>query len=134
MAKQDRLFVPLNTIWYNAFKAGTKKWEVRGVQPGFNTHTVVRGRRVELRKGYSKEGALWGTITDIILTRHIYDIPNEVKKELLPIPLSDTKAWDEIDRYNAKYSEFIVFKIELDKNFQPMIAADLNIPSGMGKV
>lgn len=48
----------------------------------FNSGTVRIGRDVELRRGYAKEGALWGMITDIIITRHVYDVPPKVKKEL----------------------------------------------------
>jgi hypothetical protein len=111
---KDRLFVPLNKQWYDLFLSGAKKWEIRGVRPGFNTSTVKIGRRVEIRRGYAIKGALWGTITDILLTRHVYDVPREVMREMIPVPLSDTKTWDEITKYNTKYSEFIVFRIELD--------------------
>jgi len=112
--KQDRLFVPLNKQWYDLFKSGQKTWEIRGVQPRFNTNTVVKGRRVELRRGYAKEGALWGTITNIILTRHVYDVPKEVMKKMLPIKQSDTIHWEEIDKYNTMYGEFIAFEVKLD--------------------
>ena len=98
MAKStiDRLFVPLNKRWYDLFLSGKKKWEIRGVRPGFNTKTVYVGRRVELRRGYAKEGALWGTIVDVRLTGDVYDVPNSVMEEMLPIPVSDDKAWNEI--------------------------------------
>jgi hypothetical protein len=56
----DRLFVPLNKEWYNLFLAGKKKWEIRGYSSRFNEKTVKVGRDVELRKGYMKEGAIWG--------------------------------------------------------------------------
>jgi hypothetical protein len=111
----DRLFVPLNTKWYDLFVAGTKKWEIRGVRPGFNSDTIYEGRRVELRRGYAKQGALWGTIIKVILTRHVFDVPKEVMKEMLPIPQLDIKTWSEIEKYNTKYGEFIVFKIQLDE-------------------
>ena len=38
-----------------------------------------------------------------------------VLEELFPIPKS-SPLWDEIQEYNAKYSKFIVFKIEVNKN------------------
>ena len=110
--KQDRLFVPLNKHWYDLFANGKKRWEIRGVGPLFNSGTVRVGRDVELRRGYAKEGALWGTIEDIIITRHVYDVPLKVKKELFPISMN-SPLWNEINRYNTKYSEFIVFKVRL---------------------
>jgi len=110
--KRDRLFVPLNKHWYDLFANGKKKWEIRGVGPLFNSGTVRIGRDVELRRGYAKEGALWGTITDIIITRHVYDVPLKVKKELFPISMN-SPLWGEIDTYNTKYGEFIVFKVRL---------------------
>lgn len=108
----DRLFVPLNKEWYNLFLAGKKKWEIRGYSSRFNEKTVKVGRDVELRKGYMKEGALWGAISEVRVTNSVYDVSTEITKELFPIP-EDSPLWEYIQWYNAKYNKFIVFKIEV---------------------
>lgn len=117
----NRLFVPLNKVWYEMFKINTKLWEIRAISPRFNNKTVYKGRKVELRNGYQKKGALFGTIMDVILLSDIYDLPEEVSKEALPIGC-DNPLWIEIDKYNEKYKGtyddegFIVFKIKLEQD------------------
>lgn len=109
----DRLFVPLNKAWYNFFAAGKKKWEIRAYGPRFNEKTVEVGKKVELRNGYQKKGALWGTITEVRIIDSIYRIPEEVTKELFPISNFDL-LWSEIYKYEDKYNKFIVFKVAID--------------------
>lgn len=112
---QDRLFVPLNKHWYDLFLEGKKKWEIRGLSNRFNRQTVRVGRDVELRRGYAKEGAIWGKIVEVHIVSTVYIPIINVLEELFPIPKS-SPLWDEIQEYNAKYSKFIVFKIEVNKN------------------
>lgn len=112
MDELNRLFLPLNTSWYNLFKSGKKKWEARGISGRFNERSVRIGRMVELRKGYAKEGAIWGVITDFLITDSIYNIPISIKEELFPIS-TDSELWDEMNIYNNKYDKFIIFKIDL---------------------
>jgi hypothetical protein len=92
-----------------------KKWEIRGLSNRFNRQTVRVGRDVELRRGYAKEGAIWGKIVEVHIVSTVYIPIINVLEELFPIPKSSL-LWDEIQEYNAKYSKFIVFKIEVNKN------------------
>ena len=85
---------------------------MRGYSPRFNEKTVKVGRSVELRKGYMKEGAIWGVITELHITNNVYELPLKVIEELFPIPPS-SPLWEYIQWYNAKYNKFIVFKIEV---------------------
>jgi|GEM_PF-1294518 hypothetical protein len=109
----DRLFVPLNKRWYDLFQEGKKLWEIRAVSPRFNHKTVYTGRTVELRRGYAIKGALWGKIIDVAEMRDIYNLPEKILTEALPIDKSEKNLWNEIDRYNNKYDQFIVFKVKL---------------------
>ena len=113
--KQDRLFVPLNGPWYDLFASGRKKWEIRGLGSRFNKQTVRVGRDVELRRGYAKEGAIWGKIVEVHVVSTVYIPIINIMDDLFPIP-TNSPLWSEIREYNAKYSEFIVFKIEVNKN------------------
>ena len=110
----DRLFVPLNKEWYNLFLAGKKKWEIRGYSSRFNEKTVKVGRNVELRKGYMKEGAIWGEIVEVHIVSTVYIPIINVMDELFPIP-ANSSLWNEIREYNTKYPKFVVFKIEIKK-------------------
>ena len=112
---QDRLFVPLKKHWYNLFLEGKKKWEIRGLSNRLNRQTVRVGRDVELRRGYAKEGAIWGKIVEVHTVSTVYIPIINVMDELFPIP-ANSPLWNEIREYNTKYSGFIVFKIELNKN------------------
>ena len=48
------LFIPLKTEWFNAFKSGAKKFEMRKHGPRWNAKTCPPGRAVVLSKGYGK--------------------------------------------------------------------------------
>ncbi len=109
----DRLFVPLNKRWYDLFQEGKKLWEIRAVSPRFNHKTVYTGRTVELRRGYAVKGALWGKIIDVAEMRDIYNLPEKILTEALPIDKLEKDLWNEIDRYNNKYDQFIAFKVKL---------------------
>ena len=112
--KRDRLFVPLNKHWYDLFANGKKKWEIRGVGPLFNPGTVRVGRDVELRRGYAKEGAIWGKIVEVHVVSTVYIPIINIMDDLFPIP-NNSPLWNEIREYNARYPKFVVFKIEVKK-------------------
>lgn len=48
---------------------------MRGYSPRFNEKTVKVGRSIELRKGYMKEGAIWGVITEFHITNNVHELP-----------------------------------------------------------
>ena len=54
MAKVENkaLFIPLLDIWFQAFKAGTKKTEYRAYGPRWNERTCWIGRQAVLARGY----------------------------------------------------------------------------------
>lgn len=56
------LFIPLKTIYFNAFKDGSKTRELRKYGPGWNEKTCIPGRRVTLSRGYGKAERLTGVI------------------------------------------------------------------------
>lgn len=56
------LFIPLKTEYFNAFKEGTKKYELRVGAKWGHKHCKV-GRAVTLSKGYGKHERLNGVIT-----------------------------------------------------------------------
>lgn len=114
----SRLFVPLHSIWYDLFKNGKKTVEVRGRNNQFNNKTVWHGRPVELRRGYAKEGALWGTIGNIHYSDSIYHLPLSTLRNAFPLRITDERddaLYDWIDKYNRKYPSFIAFEVILDE-------------------
>lgn len=56
------LFIPLKSIFFDAFKDGTKTRELRRYGPGWNERTCPPGRIVTLSRGYGKADRLTGTI------------------------------------------------------------------------
>jgi len=110
----DRLFVPLKSIWFDLFKKGEKKWELRGVSNRFNTKTVYKGRHVELRKGYNGE-SLFGKISDFMIIDNFTDIDYKIWREAIPQSCwRDDLLMQSIHEYRDKYSKFILFKVDIE--------------------
>ena len=57
------LFIPLNTEYFNQFKAGIKPSEMRPYGPRWNEKTCFVGRAVTLSKGYGKHERITGVVT-----------------------------------------------------------------------
>jgi hypothetical protein len=113
LRKSDRLFLPLDERWYQLFRKGEKKWELRGVSNIFNTKTVKEGRTVEVRRGYSSD-PLWGTINETILIDSIDEIPESILNETIPPDVrDDPEVVKFLKEYEEKYDNFILFKISL---------------------
>ena len=109
----ERLFVPLNSEPWYAFESGEKRAEFRGVNNQFNRDTVFEGRTVELRRGYSTEDSLWGTITEVSVDDSLGDL---VQKHAEALQYGE-KSLGEV-AYSANelvgdYDEYIVFEVEL---------------------
>lgn len=104
------LFIPLKREFFEAFKDGTKTWELRGINNNFNEKTVVLERKTILALGYTKT-RIEGKISNIVLM----DAGNEIKQiaiwnNIIP---STINASDFIEYYLNKYEHFIIFKIQL---------------------
>lgn len=56
------LFVPLKTKYFEQFRDGTKREELRVYGPRWNERTCCPGRAVTLSKGYGKHARLYGRI------------------------------------------------------------------------
>ena len=56
------LFVPLKTVYFDAFANGSKTDELRRYGPRWNEETCKPGREVILSKGYGKHARLKGRI------------------------------------------------------------------------
>jgi len=127
----DRLFVPLNKEWFDLFVEGRKEWEIRAISPRFNEKTVVVGRAVELRRGYQKKGAIWGTITDYRITDSIFDLPDEILHKAVP-RVKSIAMMAEIQEYDRKYPSFITFRIQLSTNLRTLEPSHvIKVPGGV---
>ena len=87
----------------------TKTWEIRGVSSRFNTGTVKTGRAVELRNGYQKKGTIWGKVGKIIIVDNIFHLPQDIFD--MAVPIKDSHLMQQLEEYNSKYSQFIVFEV-----------------------
>lgn len=111
----DRLFVPLKTEHFEAFKSGKKDIELRGFGGRFNMETVVPGRRVELRRGYSTGDSLWGSIESVHHFLHIDRIPNRKDHERIHPGATEQEFIESARELLGDYSSWIAFKIRLDE-------------------
>lgn len=117
MKDEDRLFVPLSTKWFNEYKRGRKTVELRGISSLFNVNTVIKGRKVELRRGYSTKESLWGTITSVWTIRSIAQLQPEELKQITPFSFILSRNDEEwLEAYEEKYRNtgFICFKVKLN--------------------
>jgi hypothetical protein len=57
------LFIPLKSEYYEAFKNGTKRDELRRYGPRWNEKTCFVGRQAVLSKGYGKQNRTGGTVS-----------------------------------------------------------------------
>ena len=113
---KDRLFVPLKSLWFDLFKKGEKKWELRGINNNFNVKTIIKRRKVELRKGYNGE-SLFGVISECLTINNIEEIPSDIYSEVIPLDIQNAGVIREfIDYYTSRYESFILFKVVLDGN------------------
>ena len=113
---KDRLFVPLKSLWFDLFKKGEKKWELRGINNNFNVKTVIKGRKVELRKGYNGE-SLFGVVSERIVVNDVKKIPSSIYNEIISLDIQNAGVIREfIDYYTSRYESFILFKVVLDGN------------------
>lgn len=110
---QDRLFVPLKTEHYLAFESGEKDVELRGYGNQFNDDTVYPGRRVELRRGYSTDDSLWGTIEEVHRIWTIEAIPTWFRKRIRPDATRD-EFLESVDDLLGDYNRFIAFGVSID--------------------
>lgn len=56
------LFIPLKTKWFEQFKTGEKREELRLYGPRWNEKTCAIGRAVTLSRGYGKKERLAGRV------------------------------------------------------------------------
>lgn len=111
--KSNRLFLPLDEKWYQLFREGKKKWELRGINDIFNTRTIKEGRTVELRRGYQSD-PLWGIITERLVVNSFKEIPSTIFDETIPPAVrNDPDVMAFVKSYKDKYDTFILFKIRI---------------------
>lgn len=78
------LFLPLMTIYFYAFKDGSKGHEYRLYDSRWNECTCAIGRGVTLSKGYGKWERLHGVVTGF-RKMTFEDLPDDVKPAMLQI-------------------------------------------------
>lgn len=114
----DRLFVPLNTKPYRAFERGEKDVELRGYGDRFNMETVTPGRRVELRRGYSTDDSLWGTIRHVHHFGHLSNVPEKMDhRRIMPDATTEEFVERAADLLES-YSSYVAFAVGVDRGQQ----------------
>lgn len=109
-----RLFVPLSGEPFQWFSSGKKEWEVRRNKGAFRADRLTRGRRVELRMGYTGE-SLWGTLAETVIATNTAQLFDRISyKAAVPTATSPLAASTFVENLLSKDSELVAFRIELD--------------------
>jgi len=128
------LFLPLNEDPFNWFIDGAKLFELRKNHRQWTEKHIYRGRRVEIRLGYSGPRAYsaWGTIGDVRLADCISELFRwKISwRDVLPYCSSEAEATDMavnmLDLPGWYVDEpLICFQIILDENYIGMSESNL---------
>ena len=111
----ERLFVPLATEPFIDFRDRGKEVEVRKNGHQYTIKTIIDGRLVELRLGYSGKESIWGNIGQIVVGswEDIFEI-----FELMRVEPRFTTTKDAIKDNEAlfgKHQELIAFEVKNKK-------------------
>lgn len=109
----NRLFTPLESRHYRNFESGGKTWELRGINHQFNETTVVPGRIVELRRGYSTNDSLWGVITDVETFDSLNAVPDTIPVEQIHPGANRDEFLRSARQIIGEYDEFIAFHVDI---------------------
>ncbi len=115
MEKKDRLFANLATEPFMDFAERGKRYEVRAYgRNGFTEDNVYSGRRVELRKAWSR-GSLWGNVGKVLVGSidDIFDLIGDYKL-VEPRANSSEEAISENRDLLKNPSTYIAFEVLLD--------------------
>jgi len=110
-----RLFVPLKGELYAKFAAGDKDIELRGTNDQFNIETVVPGRSVEIRRGYSTNDSIWGVIEQVWTFDEAEEIIDELDHERIRPESPEKEFIESVDELLGKYDRYIAFEVNTDR-------------------
>ena len=115
MELEKRLFVNLTFEAFMDFTERGKRYEVRAYGRGWTERNVYAGRRVELRKAFSR-GSLWGRINDV-KTGTLEEIFDRIIDYHLVEPRAKSReeAIDENKKLLNYAKNYIAFEIVLDQ-------------------
>lgn len=87
VARADRVFCPLEAVWFNLIQAGNKHWEFRRM-PTVSSRSPVASQvlkrwdfkrcdplPIEFRYGYRPGKSCWKQITDVCIWASSLDVP-----------------------------------------------------------
>lgn len=114
--KLDRLFVPLKAEHYENFASGEKDVELRCLDDRFNRRTVISGRRVELRHGYTTDNlpALWGTVGKRWISSSISGLLLSLDHERILPDSTRSEFEDSLGTTLGRCDKYIAFEVDLD--------------------
>ena len=107
------LFIPLKKEFYDAFKDGSKTWELRGNYGQFNACKVTVGQKARLARGYGYPRLL-ATVIEVQDYADLDDIPSDIWNETVPPHLSGQRTTvDLASRYHL--DGFTLMRMQIDK-------------------
>ena len=107
------LFIPLKKEFYDAFRDGSKKWELRGNRGQFKASRIQKGRVARLARGYGYP-RLIAKVIDIKTYDSIADIPREIWDETVPLRLQNLETTVALS-LNYKGYGYTLMRMEIDR-------------------
>ena len=107
------LFIPLKKEFYDAFKDGSKTWELRGNYGQFKSSRIVVGRRARLARGYGYP-RLMATVMEFHVYNDLDDIPPDIWNNTVPPHLRNQRTTvDLATRYHL--DGFTLMRMQIDE-------------------
>jgi hypothetical protein len=113
----DRLFVPISREPFHWFDSGEKLWELRRYGRQYTEKYIRTGRKVELRRGYKSEHALWGRVGKIVISDTLAGIFTTIPyKQIIPTAYSLENAIEIALQFVGPTSTLLIaFEVKLAK-------------------
>lgn len=109
------IFIPLKKQFYEAFRDGSKVWELRGNQGQFNYSRIIPGRKAILAWGYGYP-RLVAHVVEVRTYDSIAQIPKDIYNLTIPPKLQNPNnlglALDLTRKYNGW--GFVLIKMEIE--------------------
>lgn len=107
------LFIPLKKEFYDAFKDGSKTWELRGNYGQFRASRITIGQKARLARGYGYPRLL-ATVMEVQDYAGLDDIPPDIWRDTVPPHLLDQRtSVDLASRYQL--DGFTLMRMRIDE-------------------
>ncbi len=108
----ESIFLPLKSVFFNAFLSRTKSYELRGIRAQFTPDNIVTGKSIIVSRGYSKFQRMTGTIGKVRVFNSMNDaMRSDIWYKIMSLEIKAESVAPFLEYYRKKYEKFIAFEI-----------------------